>query len=113
MKRFIHKNFLIFFLIFVIIILASPVYGQSLRNPLRADTFAELLHGLADILIKIGIPLVGIFIVYSGFLFVTAGGDEKKLETAKTTFYWTIIGGVIILGSSALAIAIVDLVRNL
>lgn len=113
--KIIHKLTALLASYFVFIMMLAPfVFAQTtLNNPLKARDFASLLQGLADILIKIGVPLVGIFIVYAGFLFVTAGGDEKKLESAKTTFYWTIIGGAILLGSSALAEAVVDLVKNL
>lgn len=111
--KFIPKIGLLFAVIFIIIIATGAAYGQTLQNPLKAESFADLVRGLADAIIKISIPLVGIFIVYAGFLFVTAGGDEKKLETAKTTFYWTMIGAAVLLGSSALARAIVDLVKSL
>lgn len=103
--------------IFIIIIIGGmAVYAEDakeLENPIKAKTFAILVKDLSGIVIKVGAPLVGIFIIYAGFLFVTAGGDEKKLETAKTTFYWTIIGAVVLLGSSVLASAIVDLVEKL
>lgn len=113
--KIIHKITALLASYFVFIMMLAPfVFAQTtLNNPLKARDFASLVQGLADILIKIGIPLVGIFIVYAGFLFVTAGGDERKLESAKTTFYWTIIGGAVLLGSSALAEAVVDLVKNL
>lgn len=111
--KFIPKILLLAIAVSIIIIGGTVVYGQGLQNPVKAQTFAALVQGLADAVIKVSIPLVGIFLVYAGFLFVTAGGDEKKLETAKTTFYWSIIGAAVLLGSSVLARAIVDLVKSL
>lgn len=116
---FIHKIIILLVIIFVILMTGALVYGQDcdpskeICRPTKAAKFEGLLTGLAEAVVAIGIPLVGIFLVYAGFLFVTAGGDEKKLETAKTTFYWTIIGAVVLLGSSVLARAIVDLVKRL
>lgn len=117
--KFIPKIPLFIIAISIIIIMGGIVaygqdlQGQGLKNPVKANTFADLVQGLADAVIKVSIPLVGIFLVYAGFLFVTAGGDEKKLDTAKTTFYWSIIGAAVLLGSSVLARAIVDLVKSL
>ncbi|OGZ32654.1 MAG: hypothetical protein A3H02_01145 [Candidatus Niyogibacteria bacterium RIFCSPLOWO2_12_FULL_41_13] len=111
---------ILFFAIIISIIIITggtvvdaAIGATELENPIEAKTFAKLVQGLADIIIKAGVPLVGIFIIYAGFMFVTAGGDEKKLETAKTTFYWTMIGAAVLLGSKVLATAIVDLVEKL
>ena len=54
----------------------------------------------------IGSVIVVFFIIYAGFLFVTARGNEKKLETAKKTFVAVAIGTVILLGSWSIAAAI-------
>ena len=52
-------------------------------------------------------------IVYSGFLFVTAQGNETKLEKAKKVIVWTLIGGVLVLGAQVVATAIQGTVREL
>lgn len=58
---------------------------------------------LNDIVLPIGAVVVVIFIIYSGFLFVTAQGNETKLEKAKSTFLWTVIGAAVLLGSWAVS----------
>jgi uncharacterized membrane protein len=89
----------------------SPTGG--LQNPIEADTFGELVQAIANAVIAIGIPLVAIFLIYAGFLFVTSGGNEQKLQQAKTTFYWALVGGVIVIGAFAIATAIVNFAVNL
>jgi hypothetical protein len=89
------------------------VHAQnSLQNPLtNIRSFEDFVAVLLKAVITIGFPILILFIVYSGFLFVTAQGNEKKLETAKSTFYWTIVGAAIFLGSWTLALLIQNTVR--
>ena len=82
-------------------------------NPLTSDSFEALVQSLANWVVGISIPIAAVFIIYSGFLFVTAGGNQAKVDAAKTTFYWTIIGAAIVVGAWALATAIVDFAKKL
>jgi len=66
--------------------------------------FVEIL--LTNIVLPIGAVVVVFFIIYSGYLFVTAGGSEEKLKTAKQTFLWVVVGAAVLLGSWAIAVAI-------
>ena len=63
-----------------------PPNGTGITNPIQAQTFGQLVEAIARAITAIGIPLVAIFLVWSGFLFVTARGNEQQLERAKTTF---------------------------
>ncbi len=80
--------------------LDNPLDGSGVNT--IPDFFAKIL----EVLITIGIPVVAFFIIYAGFLFVTARGDEKQLTTAKTTLLWTVVGAAVLLGSWVLAQAI-------
>lgn len=87
--------------------------GTQFCNPLKSASFEALVQSLARWVVAIAIPIAAIFIIYSGFLFVTASGNESKLQAAKTTFYWTIIGAAIVVGAWALATAIVNFAKGL
>ena len=87
--------------------------GGGISNPIKAQTFTELVEAIAKAITAIGIPLVAIFLVWAGFLFVTARGNEEQLKRAKTTFFWAIVGGAVIIGAWALAIAIVNFAKGL
>ena len=82
--------------------------GIELPNPIQSQTFADLVQKIAKVFTAVGIPLVAIFLIYAGFLFVTAQGSEDKLKTAKTTFFWAIVGGAIVIGAYAIATAVVN-----
>jgi hypothetical protein len=86
---------------------------KGLQNPLKVDTLAAFIQKILEIVTTIGIPIVAIFIIYSGFLFVKAQGDPGALKTAKETFLWTIIGAAILLASWILAKAICETVVQL
>jgi hypothetical protein len=50
-----------------------------------------------------------IFVVVGGYRYVTAGGDEEKIKSAKGVIFNSLIGLVIVL----LALAIVRITANL
>ncbi len=82
--------------------------GGAIGNPLKADNLLQLLRDIVDIVITFGLPIAALFIIYAGFLFVTARGSEEKIKKAKETFLWAIIGSAILLGSWV----IVTLIQN-
>ncbi len=87
--------------------------SADLKNPLQSTSFSVLVENVAKIVAQIGFPIAALAIIYSGFLFVTARGNEKQLEDAKRTFLWTIIGTAILLGAWAIAIAIQTFITGL
>jgi len=87
--------------------------AQALENPLKTGTLTEFLEALVNVLIQLGIPVAAMFIIYSGFLFVTARGNEAQLESAKKTFFWAIIGTAILLGAFIIIRIVTGTVREL
>jgi hypothetical protein len=85
----------------------------TLQNPFAFKTVGQLMDKLLDIIIKVGSVIALFFIIYSGFLFVTAAGSEDKVASAKATFLWTIIGVAIVLGAKALSVLIQGTVNNI
>ena len=87
-------------------VVPNPSGSQGLENPLKVSTLAAFVQKVLEIVTTIGVPIVAIFIIYSGFLFVKARGNPEELETAKKTFLWTVVGAAILLASWILAKAI-------
>jgi len=54
-------------------------------------------------MITVGVPVAILFIIFAGFKFVTAAGDEKKVTDARKMLTWTVIGIAVLLGASILA----------
>ncbi|HEC32701.1 MAG TPA: hypothetical protein ENI63_00385 [Candidatus Kaiserbacteria bacterium] len=88
--------------------------GGGLSNPLKnICNFGDFVALLLKAVIDIGLPIAVLFIVYSGFLFVTAQGNVTKIDEAKKTFFYTIIGVTIFLGSWALALIVENTIKLL
>jgi|GEM_PF-2416533 len=68
-----------------------------------------LVRGVRDLAFYVGV----LFIVWSGFLFVTAGGDKTKINTARKTLTTTILGLAIVVGAWILAVAFNEFLKNL
>jgi hypothetical protein len=78
--------------------------GIGIRNPLtNVPNLQTLVRLLLDAVVRLGAVVVVFMIIYSGFLFVKAQGNESELEKAKNTFLWTVIGAVILLGARSIA----------
>jgi len=77
----------------------------TFKNPFGSNitNITQILNPLIDLIINIGGILVVLFIIIAGFKMVLAQGDPGKLNDAKKMLFWTIIGGVILLGSKVLA----------
>jgi hypothetical protein len=82
----------------------------SLNNPLEVDNITELLEALLGIVMVFATPLIVFFIIYAGFLYVTARGNAAQLEQATRSLTYAIIGGVIVLGAFAIATIVKNLV---
>lgn len=71
----------------------------KIENPLRgADSIGELFNTLAQFVIDLAYIVIAAFLLLSGFKFIKAQGNPEELATAKKTFWYTIIGAMIIIG---------------
>ena len=91
----------------------SPDLGFSISNPLKFSTIDQLITTIMGIVIQIMIPVITVMIIYTGFLFITARGNEAKITTAKQAFLYVIIGAAIMLGAFVIKTAITGTVEQL
>ena len=94
---------------------ASAACGTSggLTNPLKSCTFADLVANVAKIVAQVGFPIAVIALLWAGFLFVTARGNEEQLNKAKKTLLWAVIGTAILLGAWGIATAVSSFIGTL
>lgn len=103
-----------FWLLAVLLSVPVPAFAQTkITNPLRADSITGLIADILDAVLILAVPVIVLFIIYAGFLFVTAGGDEQQIETAKTTALYTLIGAAIILGAELISNVLAQTAANL
>lgn len=81
---------------------------ENFDNPLTFPSITDLLVAVLNVMIIIATPIVVFFIIYAGFLYVTAKGKVEQIQQASRALTYGVIGGVIIIGS----IAITQIVQN-
>lgn len=115
-----HKLVLLSYAFFVPIVSFAQVVGGApidtqgkLVNPISQNSLNGLIKTFLEGVLKVGIPVVALAIIYCGFLFVSARGNTEKLTKAKDALLYTLIGAAILLGSWAIAQLVSDTVLAL
>jgi hypothetical protein len=83
-----------------------------LQNPLSGvSTIPDAINKILSIVIRIALPLIILFFIWSGLKFIFARGNPKEIETAKNMFLYTVIGALLILGAWVITNAIIGTVN--
>lgn len=82
---------------------ASAQAKLSNPSPGGGATLQDFIELLIKIIQSVGIPALVVAIIYSGFILLTAGGNEAQISKGKTWIFWTLIGAAIILGAQLVA----------
>ena len=83
-----------------------------INNPLKVDTIEGAIQLFMNAVLRIAIPFIVIFFIWSGLSFVLARGNPEKIKTAKNMFWYTIIGTLLILGAWTITNAIIGTVNS-
>ena len=113
-----------FTLLFTNIVRADPTTGTEsngpstgtgtnvtvkIANPLGEkgpQNIPDFIRAIINIVLVIGVPIVTLAIIYTGFLFVKAQGNSEQITKAKSALMYTLIGAALLLGAWVLAEAI-------
>ncbi len=76
--------------------------SQSLINPVSFPSITALLAAMLNVVIVISVPIIVAYLIYAGFLYVTARGNATQIEQASKALLYGVIGGVIIIGATAI-----------
>lgn len=95
---------------------AGAVHAQDkIQNPLgnsNADLYTFIVSVLG-VVTKLGAVVVVMAIIYVGFLYVTARGNEEQVSKAHSALTWTVVGAAILLGAQVLAEVIKNTITQL
>lgn len=95
--------------------LTLPVVAfAGYQNPLGSGT-SDIWSFLVKVLqaaAKIGGVVAALAIMWAGFLYVTAQGDEGKITQAHLAFRWAITGTLLMLGATVFADAICQAIKD-
>ncbi len=103
----------------LVFLLISDTHAQAnivdvgLKNPLKVNTITDAVALFMNIILKIALPLIVIFFIWSGLEFVLALGNPEKIKKAKNMFWYTIIGTFLILGAWTITNAIIGTINTI
>lgn len=87
---------------------STPCTGSSsgcLNSPLSGtlNSIPKFLAAVLSAIAKIGLPIITVYFVISGYLFIAAQGRPEPLNVAKRNLLYCIIGAVMVLSAWELA----------
>lgn len=77
--------------------------SAGFQNPLQYSDIPSFIAAALKALVVVALPIITLFIVISGFMFVAARGKPEALGKARQNFVYVIIGALLILGAWVLA----------
>lgn len=103
------------FLASALMFVAVAYAEGGLENPLNRNfsTIPAFIAGALKVLVIVALPIITLFLVVAGFMFVFARGNSSKLDEAKKNFVYVIIGALLILGAWVIATLIGGTVTQL
>ena len=111
MNKLIKKtSFLIFAAIMLFVAGIEKARAQiniNITNPIDTSDFGTLVENLLLWILSVAGVLALFMLVAGGIMYMTAGGDEQKISTAKKMVKWTILGLALILVSYSI-ISVLD-----
>lgn len=88
----------------------------KIENPLGESgpsNIPDFIKTILNIVLIVGVPVVAVYIIYTGFLFVKAQGNSTELTNAKKALFNTLIGAVLLLGAYVIAESIQGTVEEI
>ena len=74
----------------------------------NADSIVALFTSLLEVATRVGLAVASLFLAWAGFLYMTASGSPRRMESAKDAAFAAIGGLAVVL----LAHTIAQLVQN-
>jgi hypothetical protein len=92
------------------------VINTTIKNPL-GDNGPQDIPSFIKLVVEgalvLGVPIIALAIIYTGFLFVKARGNPEQIGKAKDALLYTLIGAAILLGAFVIANAIGETVNEI
>ena len=89
MKSLFLSILLAIFFFFIAFQISAQV---TIDNPIKADSFADLIIIIINIMWVVALAVAPLLIVVAGFMFVFSAGDPTKVNTAKQLIFWALFG---------------------
>jgi uncharacterized membrane protein len=70
------------------------------------NTLQDAIPVLLDLFIQLMMPIIALFIIFTGYTFATAKGDPAQIKKARMMLTYVVVGTMIILTAKGVAMAI-------
>lgn len=114
-KHFKIKNIFVVFFLALLMFQSNTMALAEAWSPgelgsydVKVNPITKFLNNIIDFLIKVGSGLGVLLLTVAAFFFLTARGDNSKIEKARAMILWVIIGIAVVL----LAKLLVDIVAG-
>lgn len=89
--------------------------NTGIEKPLgdKINDIPSLIEQIIEIVLVVGIPIIALAIIYTGFLFIKAQGAPEEITKAKKALLYTLVGGILLLGAFVISKAIVKTVDEI
>lgn len=107
--KYSYVGLFIFVLMMPIMFLnADTSITTTIQNPLgdNIKDIPSFIKEVINIVLVVGVPIIVLAIIYTGFLFVKAQGNSEQITKAKESLLYTLIGAALLLGAFVIAEAI-------
>ncbi len=87
----------------------------GITNPFKYgnDIYSVIVQLLNYVVMPIAGVLVFVYIIKAGFDFITAQGNPKAIEDAKSNLLWALIGAGVLLGAAGISKVVQNTIENL
>lgn len=82
--------------------------GPSIKSPIKYTDITQLIPAIIKYILGFVGALAVLVIIYSGFLYLTSGGNEKRVTAAKQALTAAIIGLALVFGSYIIVNAVIS-----
>lgn len=89
--------------------------NANIPNPLKGGgNLVDLFNSIIDsVILPLGAILAVLAFIWSGFLFVTAQGNETQLKKAKAALLYTAVGTAVLLGARVLGAVVENTIKTI
>lgn len=85
----------------------------TIDNPIKANNLQELIERLLKLVYLVGVPILVCFLLWAGFKFITARGNDTQLKIARQNLLNVVIGAVLFLGAYTIAKVVIATLKDI
>lgn len=90
----------------------APAGTVCIPDPLQCKSIDEIIAAIVNLIVAIGLGVGVIMIIWSAILYMTSGGSEQRVTTARKALMWTVIGIAILMSARFIILLIVEVLSG-